>query len=431
MGNVLGAQQARGCHATAVLEGTLNPAQAEDRFLEALEVRAAQVCAELTGQPAGPLNETLVAGLRELSAAYNRLDGDLHHAPTTPASLSARLQFFLPRDAPKSWLPLTELWNPLGLSKRSSFRILDLGAGTGATSLGASGFIAARNPAAQIAIDAVDSFAGGLSAFERLASHPEALHLPDLSLHTTTGDLHKWLRREAGSGPRYDLILLGLVLNEGGAGDDAADLVLRSLKRALTLLNPTGALIIVEPALRLVSRRLQQLRDQLEAAEWCTIFAPCPMIDACPLLESPDDWCHQVMHRKLPPHAARLADAANLRSKRLTFSYLTLVCPDQPRLGELHKGARRDTIPLRVVSDPLPSKGKLELVLCGPEGRRIGMRLDRHSTPQNRPFENAQRGDFLAFSVGENFPDGSGLRIRIGKERTVKQLGDPQPDDSD
>ena len=103
-------------------------------------------------------------------------------------------------------------------------------------------------------------------------------------------------------------------------------------------------MLLVEPALRETSRELLAVRDQLLALSDLEIVAPCFWTGACPALARERDWCHD---------AAEVAG-----SPRVDFSYLVLrdrVAPDpgQPRY--------------RVVSDPLPEKGRLKLYALRPD----------------------------------------------------------------
>jgi hypothetical protein len=66
----------------------------------------------------------------------------------------------------------------------------------------------------------------------------------------------------------------------------------------------------------------------------------------------------------------------------------------------------------RVVSEPLKSKGKLELYACSGEGRVRLRLLHRHRTDGNRAIERARRGDVLTGVAGaEVGPDDAVTRI--------------------
>ena len=70
----------------------------------------------------------------------------------------------------------------------------------------------------------------------------------------------------------------------------------------------------------------------------------------------------------------------------------------------------------RIVSEPLPSKGRLRYMGCGPEGR-VGLALqEKHVTDANRRFESLLRGDVVEVTGGE--PRGDG--VALGPDSAVK-----------
>jgi hypothetical protein len=87
-------------------------------------------------------------------------------------------------------------------------------------------------------------------------------------------------------------------------------------------------------------------------------------------------------------------------SPRVDFSYLVLRDRWRPIPGQLR---------YRVVSDPLPEKGRLKLYACGPTGRHAYIRLDRHESPTNAAFADLVRGD-VARIAGAT-PASDGMRV--------------------
>ncbi len=80
----------------------------------------------------------------------------------------------------------------------------------------------------------------------------------------------------------------------------------------------------------------------------------------------------------------------------------------------------------RIVSEPLPSKGRLRYMGCGPEGR-MGLSLqERHVTDANRRFERLLRGDVVELTGAEARGDG----LALGEASTVRVVapaGRPVP----
>lgn len=413
----------------------------------------------------------LAARVRAVSDAYTvgrgRDQGPEETAPRVGAAaggkdaMQARLRFFLVRDSAKVVRPLDEL-HARGWSPPSTCHVLDLGAGLGTTSLGLAGWYADRvtpergaNPT--LHVHAVERDRACVKVAQRLLAHNEAMveaapstgaHTPNaatedervqgartfarIRLTTTTGDL-----RRLHSDERYDLILLGLVVNELAPSPEARADVLRSL---IGRLRPGGAMIIVEPALRETSRALHALRDQLADGGDAQILAPCLHAEPCPMLQTKRDWCHVDRPVPLPDTQAKIARASGLRFERLTYAYLVLgrsqddwsswgavPSPDEPDVADVAgatgatAGRRRR---LRVVSQVLKSKGKCEWFGCDAAGRVRVTRLDRHESGLNGAFDEVQRGDMAILDAPTS--KGAGLRVdeRCGVTRALSAVGE-------
>jgi hypothetical protein len=210
--------------------------------------------------------------------------------------------------------------------------------------------------------------------------------------------------------PPADLVVLGTLLNELAP---AARLELAG--RALAAIGDDGAVIIVEPALRDTARALHELRDALLGAGRGHVFAPCTRTVApCPALADPSDWCHEDRPLQLPRRTAELARLTHLRDGGMKFAYLVL---------------RRQPITLvedpaawRVVSAPMPAKGKLEIIGCSAAGRTPLRLLRRHRAAHNRGFEAADRGDVLVIDAA---PDGD--RVEITGDTRVERIEPAKP----
>lgn len=353
----------------------------------------------------------LAAEVARVSRAYTRergAAGALRDAPRTAAAHAARLRFFLPRDLAKVGLhgvggPLHDLRASAAIPAARVWRVLDLGAGLGTTSLGVAAFARASGAADVLDVTALDDDPRALALFERLAAATapggaaEALAVP-VALRPRPFDLAApGAEARVPEGP-FDLVVAGLVLNELFAQAPAAEALARraALVRALLRrLAPDGVLLVVEPALRETSRALHALRDAAlapgppDAAPEPTphVLYPCTHTRPCPMLRAERDWCHDELPVALPPPLADVARDAGLRFEGLSFSALALGL--RPRAHP--PGA------VRVVSDVLASKGKREVFVCGADGRvRLDV-LDR-DVPRGAadPLEGARRGALLA-----------------------------------
>ncbi len=316
------------------------------------------------------------------------------------ADLAARAAFFTVADAMKIAIPLAELAGRNAIPPRRPLRIVDVGAGCGAMSLGLVAHLVsdARGDAA-FDITAIDRDVEALriagAAVRGLAERRDI----DLNITTRAADV------ETTSIPPCDLAIMGTVLNELSP---AARLAL--VERTLAALAPDGAVIAIEPALRETSRNLHELRDAILTKASAHVFAPCTRRCApCPALANPDDWCHEDRAIELPPRTAELARLTHLRDSGMKFSYLVLRHDDAPLVAGPHAW--------RVVSAPRPAKGKLELFGCSDAGRVPLRLLKRNRAEANRAFEKARRGDVVV--VDASVEDD---RVEIGANLAVDRI---------
>lgn len=353
--------------------------------------------AQARGWPTGRDVTKLAARVVELSAAYN--DPARARAAVRDAG-AARLGFSFPRDVPKGAAAVRELVAASALRLDRTMRVLDLGAGLGASTWGLARALAAAGHAGAIEATWVDvdgeALELGTSIVKARGGREGQV---ELRARTRTAPLGA----VAGLG-RFDVVLVGQVLSEldVSSPDDLRRQRHAALLRSLLddHAEEGGVIVVIEPALRDRARHLHRVRDDL-AAGGATIFAPCLHAAPCGALTRESDWCHEDLAVDLPHWLVPVARAAGLRREGLTFSYLVL-----------HRGARRlaDAVGappgaarLRVVSGGIRTKGKLEAFVCGdfagPDGlvaaRARLMRLDRERTPGNSAWDQSTRGDVL------------------------------------
>jgi ribosomal protein RSM22 (predicted rRNA methylase) len=236
------------------------------------------------------------------------------------------------------------------------FRVLDLGAGTGAVGR----FCGKRWPGAErVAVDRVPA--------------------PGIVCADVTRAL-----RPAGVAGRFDLVVAAHLLGELPLDSDGRARLVAGWCREL--LAPAGTCLLVEPALRTTSRGLLAVRDRLLAAG-LRVVAPCLLQGPCPALLDARDFCH----------ASAPAIAAG--RSRVDFSYLVLRPPSSP-------APVADPACFRIVSDAMKDKGRLRCFLCGPAGRLLATRLDRHRSPANRLLDEIERGDLVRIEGAQVAADG-------------------------
>jgi hypothetical protein len=251
----------------------------------------------------------------------------------------------------------------------------------------------------------VDQVAANLNAAESFFRERQGG--ADASMTTLCSDINRLERHVKGP---FDVIVLSNVLNElfthdpRRAGHRTA-LLSGILER---LLAPDGSCIVIEPALRETSRDLLEVRDAM-IEKGFHVYSPCLVNTACPARVNPKDWCHEDIPWETPALLRELDKLTGLRKDSLKFSYLVLR-RDGLSLADV---CGRDAC--RVVSEPLASKGKREFYVCGAEGRKLMMRLDKDATPLNKAYEKLRRGHVVRF---ERLTD-EGKRYKVEKETAV------------
>ncbi len=333
--------------------------------------------------------DTLADDVARLSRLLTKERGSLPAAYLRdPGLRKAYLTYFLPPNLAKVGVPLRELaLHPGKLFEKERLQVLDLGSGPGTAVLGVRQYFAQSKRPVRIDFTAVDQLAENLKEAEVLFREQSAGAPVPATLTTVSSGIE--VIAEHAGGP-FDLIVLSNVLNELYLREEdriarRTSLVGRILERFLA---SDGSCIIIEPALRETSRDLLMVRDGLVDAGF-TVYSPCLVQGHCPALESPRDWCHEDRPWDPPVIIREIDSRIGLRKDSLKFSYVVLR-KDGRTLADTC-----DPCSFRVVSDPLVSKGKRELYLCGGEGRRLATRLDKDTVPGNEIFAQLSRGDIV------------------------------------
>lgn len=371
--------------------------------------------AELGDAPlaTGPLARAIVDRSRRYTSDRERLAAPADRT----ADLAARAAFFTIADAMKLAVPLGELAGRGALPARRPLRVLDLGAGCGAMSLGLVAALAGE-PDISLEVVAVDRDAAALAIAAAAIRDFAARSGVGAAVTVRVADAAAAAAAPAGRGAplgEADLVVIGSLLNELPP-EPALAVVLQ----ALGAIAEDGAVIVIEPALRDTSRALHEIRDAILARGAGHVFAPCTRRGApCPALADPDDWCHEDRPLRLPPRTAELARLTHLRDSGMKFAYLVL--RRQP-LGLVPAGGQA----WRVVGVPRPEKGKLCVIGCSDHGRVPIRLLRRHRSAANRAVERAERGDVL---VADAAPDEA--RVELEEATRVERIEPARRPDRD
>jgi hypothetical protein len=390
----------------------------EDDWRDAIDAVAAA-----RGWPTTRDVATLGKCVSALSAAYN--DPARARASAREAG-AARLGFSFARDVPKGAGAVRELVATGTLRLNGgTLRVLDLGAGFGATTWGVVRALEASGASGTVEATWVDADAVALDVASAVVKE-RALRQARLRLLVRT--VARSALRSLDDLGEFDLVLAGQLLSELGVGTEGDVRLAMLVERVSSWLarntRSSGTLVVVEPALRDRTRTLHRVRDALASRPEVTIFAPCLHAIGCPALARESDWCHEDLDVDLPAWLTPVAHAAGLRREGLTFSYLVLR-KDGVRLGD--RLELQGFAPLRVVSRTIRSKGKLEALLCGGPVRCKAMRLDREAEPGNAAWDTILRGEVIGaeLEADPKRPGADLMRLR-GRVRLLDAIAPPE-----
>jgi ribosomal protein RSM22 (predicted rRNA methylase) len=362
----------------------------------ALQVRCEREVSRLMGGDGPAVRGKLAKALAELHTRFVRAaEGEPFGEPyfAKPSSLAAYLAYFFPASAAQVVRVLADVTPPPG----PALRVLDVGAGPGPAGMAAALWL--RSFGRRVEVDALEAAPAALETAKRLWA-------PEWGTLRT----RIWRAGEPLPTGPYDLVVASHVVNELFDGDGAAAAKRVAFVQSLAgLLSPSGRLVLVEPALRETGRGLLVIRDALVAGG-LTVLAPCLHQGACPALERPRDWCHADRPWEAPAMVRDVAESAGL--SRDSLKHTAVVLTPEPR------PAPRPGL-FRVVSAPLPEKGKQRVFGCGEAGRVALVRLDKAASEANASFVSLERGDLVR--IGDARTAGDGLRIEPGTTVTVEQ----------
>jgi len=160
------------------------------------------------------------------------------------------------------------------------------------------------------------------------------------------------------------------------------------IERLLKSCSDDGIIIVIEPATKVLSRRLMLLRDRIIDQGKAQVLLPCLHAEECPLIDirQQKDWCHQSITWHAPEYMKILNQGLNREIDRLKFSYLVIA----------QKGALKKRVNAYfVISSRLREKGKQRCYLCTRKGRIELVRLQRDRSQTNKTFDKIRKGDLI------------------------------------
>jgi SAM-dependent methyltransferase len=307
-------------------------------------------------------------GVRELSAMFNGLTPHRPGYLANPRLRRAYVHYYLPVNAEKVLRVLREM--DAYAPRRRKPRILDYGCGPGTAAIAAM----IHGPVGEVVlVDVVDEALDDARFFcHQFEVEPRILHeVPD---------------------EKFDLIFAANVFAEHRAALEER-------------LSDKGYLVVIEPALRETTRRLQQWRDEVVARGY-KVAAPCLGRATCPMLEREDLWCHQDVPWPRPASVADIDRRVGLSKESLKYSYAVIT-----KQGRTLADLEGD---VRLVSNLHQEKGKAWAWVCGRQGPLCRAEvLTRHRSEATADFFHADRGRVLKMDVQGEFARSEGPIRRV------------------
>ena len=303
---------------------------------------------------------------RGASVKHGYLDSEIVHA--------AYCAHFLPWNIYRLALAWRQS-RPLGFSLKDKV-IEDWGAGpmTALLALWVSGALEAGSVTYRAIDKSPEMLEWGMQIAKRLGLH---------RLCTIATSAHTLEFEDEGEGDAgVDLLVVVEAFNEWlpQRGRDTRGID-RFARTACRVIKPDGELFVLEPASRVVSWGVKQLRESLlrmgtQVLAPCTHARPCPLLD--PRLKA---WCHFRHPVSLHPAHASLARLSDGERTSLSYSYIharmvqhaPLAAPlavkvDVPE-GKPQAFEKPKPSVARVFSDPIRVMSGYAVYACGPHGR--------------------------------------------------------------
>ena len=311
---------------------------------------------------------------------------------------------------------LFRCWNP---PKKGPVRILDLGAGTGASGLSCLHYLRSQGVENHLQLEAVDYSSKSLAFLKKLHSSRNDLWT-DSRVTTIRQDL-KFSPSEDNR-KKYDLILLGYSLNEL-LEEVAEDSNYRQLLSSLPdLLKSNGMAIITEPAQRDLCHLLQQKCTELVDENYnLNLHAPYFNGMPCPLAANNSKYfSHEVRKFKPAETVEKINRPLNLEIREVKFG-LSMLGTARPM-----EIAKENQV-CRIISPLKKRKGTVSFIGMSHKGIENNYELQRRNLLKEELKElmHLTRGDIIEID-GSFKTDPTSERIRIDELRQIKILFAPR-----
>ena len=335
-------------------------------------------------------------------------------------SILAYGNFYSPRTFAACGFSLAEAFNYRGWRApgKGPIRVLDMGCGSGASSLAVLFYLRAWGIENPIQLDALDYSGKSLAFLSNV--HRENAHLwRDTRINTERKDLRHLSSDSLKGG--YDLIVSNYAINEWLEGADQAHRS-KVLEQIGSLLKGSGYLLLMEPAEGEVCRALHGASAQTaENNDRLHLVAPYFNSIPCPLLEMESKYfSHEVRPCTPPPMVEEINHHLNLEIREVKFG-ISMLARSQGRTLPEHSGV------LRIISPVRKRKGTISFWGIGVDGKEVEVEWQRRNLKKEdqKNLLSLQRGDIIEqISISGNWEK----RIRLEKADDIRPLFLPRWD---
>lgn len=325
--------------------------------------------------------------------------------------LSAYGLFFFPQSYARASFAARRLLEFYGRNPQSSdgtLNILDLGSGSSPCGLAFASALRSLFPQTEIELTAVDRSRAALDAIPSPAC-------PQIKIRTECADL----KRFAAPANCFDFIILGWSLNEiiPANTPDATEKAIVFIKKLSDSLKSTGTLVILEPALKETTERLQRLSDYFALTPATSLFRIAPELGnhVDPLLaEGGIAWNHEVRRWSAPASLEFINRKLFREIQVLKFSWCALG-KTPPRLA-----VETEKMPslLRLISPMEMTKTALRFSAVSATGEKKNIEIPVRGLSKSeckKIVAEWERGD-IACVAGTLTPLGTSGRFRLTGE---------------
>lgn len=303
----------------------------------------------------------------------------------------------------KSMLITKKLFNLYKIAIPEEIKILDIGCGDGAGMFGILYFLHNQKPTCKFQLTGIDINDSFIKRCMPMADWLKQKNFNiDIKLIKESGQ--KFIQNDKDN---YDFIILSNALTE----------IFKSEKIPLSFitflwkhLKKAGVIIIIEPALKTLTRRLMKLHNDILVNGIGFILLPCLHNSKCPGLHKKEEWCHQSIKWNPPEYLKMINQKLFRKIEYLKFSYLII---------SNHKFNSIPSNYYPVISRLSIEKGRIKCFICTEDGIVEVIRLNRERNVINESFDQVCMGDIIEI----NNPLKSKTTIwKISKDTNVKRL---------